>query len=95
MPTYEYECEACGIHFDRLQSFKAEPLNECPECEGPVHRVILPPVIVYKGSGFYKTDYCGSQPTTAKSEKSDSGSSETESEGLKKKVADSASKTKD
>jgi len=95
MPTYEYECEACGIHFDRMQSFKAEPLKECPECEGSVHRVILPPVIVYKGSGFYKTDYCGSQPAPAKSKKSDSGSSEAKSESLKKQVADSASTTKD
>ena len=95
MPTYEYACEACGIHFDCLQSFKAEPLKECPECEGPVHRVLSAPVILYKGSGFYRTDYCGAQPAPAKSEKSDSKSSEVESEGLKKKVADSAIATKD
>lgn len=96
MPTYEYECEACGIHFDCLQSFKADPLKECPECEGSVHRVILPPAIVYKGSGFYNTDYGGSTPAPAKSKKSDSESSEAkseaESEGLKKRTADSATK---
>ena len=94
MPTYEYECEACGIHFDRLQPFSAEPLKECPECEGPVHRVLSPPAIVYKGSGFYRTDYAGAQPAPAKKEKSDSKSSEAESESAKKQVADSPGKKK-
>ncbi len=56
MPTYEYECESCSIRFERLQQFKDEPLKECPECGGPVHRLILPVGIIFKGTGFYITD---------------------------------------
>jgi putative FmdB family regulatory protein len=56
MPLYEYECESCGIRFERLQHFKDEPLGACPECEGHVHRVIQPVGIIFKGSGFYITD---------------------------------------
>jgi len=56
MPTYEYKCESCGICFERIQHFKDEPLKECPECGGPVHRVMQPVGIIFKGSGFYITD---------------------------------------
>jgi putative FmdB family regulatory protein len=56
MPTYEYECHECGIRFDRFQHFSDEPLKVCPECSGPVRRVIHPVGIVFKGSGFYVTD---------------------------------------
>jgi len=57
MPTYAYKCEECGISFERLQRFSDEPLKACPECNGPVHRVICPVGIVFKGSGFYVTDH--------------------------------------
>ncbi|MBN1400844.1 MAG: FmdB family transcriptional regulator [Anaerolineae bacterium] len=56
MPTYEYECDECGIRFDRFQHFSDDPLRACPECGGPVHRVIHPVGIVFKGKGFYVTD---------------------------------------
>jgi len=56
MPIYEYECEACGLRFERAQRFSDEPLRFCPECEGTVHRVIHPVGIIFKGSGFYVTD---------------------------------------
>jgi putative FmdB family regulatory protein len=53
---YEYKCESCSIRFERIQHFKDEPLKECPECGGLVHRVIQPVGIIFKGSGFYITD---------------------------------------
>jgi putative FmdB family regulatory protein len=56
MPIYQYECDTCGIRFERLQRMSDEPLTECPECEGKVHRVIQPVGIIFKGSGFYITD---------------------------------------
>jgi putative FmdB family regulatory protein len=56
MPIYEYRCESCGYQFERMQSFSAEPLRECPRCQGTVHRVISPVGIIFKGSGFYITD---------------------------------------
>jgi len=56
MPIYEYECESCGIRFERKERMTAEPLKTCPECSGPVHRVIYPVGVIFKGSGFYCTD---------------------------------------
>lgn len=56
MPLYVYKCDECGITFERRQSFHDEPLNQCPECGGHIHRVLQPVGIVFKGSGFYVTD---------------------------------------
>lgn len=59
MPTYEYECEACGHKFERFQSIKAEPIRKCPECgKNKVKRLIgIGAGMIFKGSGFYITDY--------------------------------------
>ena len=58
MPTYEYECEKCGKHFEKFQDMSDEPLKRCPECDGPVRRFIGAGAgIIFKGSGFYETDY--------------------------------------
>ena len=58
MPIYEYECEACQYLFEELQSLKDESLSECPRCGGHVHRLISPGAgLIFKGSGFYITDY--------------------------------------
>lgn len=57
MPIYEYQCETCGIRFERWQSITDDPLKMCPECAGPVHRLIQPVGIIFKGSGFYVTDH--------------------------------------
>jgi putative FmdB family regulatory protein len=56
MPIYLYECDSCGVRFERLQKMSDDALTECPECEGHVHRVIQPVGIIFKGSGFYITD---------------------------------------
>lgn len=60
MPTYEYECQKCGHHFEAVQSMKDPHLTDCPKeaCEGPVKRKIsLGAGFIFKGSGFYITDY--------------------------------------
>jgi putative FmdB family regulatory protein len=59
MPTYQYLCELCGHRFDIFQHFADAPLTTCPNCSGPIHRVLFPAGIVFKGSGFYKTDSRG------------------------------------
>ncbi|HEY91204.1 MAG TPA: zinc ribbon domain-containing protein [Dehalococcoidia bacterium] len=56
MPTYEYECDSCSFRFEKRQSFSAEPVAECPECQGSSHRLFHPAPIIFKGSGFYVTD---------------------------------------
>jgi putative FmdB family regulatory protein len=74
MPNYEYECESCGIRFERMQHFHDEPLKDCPECGGCVHRVLQPVGIVFKGSGFYVTDHNKSS-STASAARKDGGAS--------------------
>jgi len=56
MPLYVYKCDSCGVTFERRQSIHDDPLTDCPECGGRVHRVLQPVGIVFKGSGFYVTD---------------------------------------
>ena len=56
MPIYEYECEQCGVRFERLQRMADAALTDCPECSGHVHRVMQPVGVIFKGSGFYVTD---------------------------------------
>ena len=58
MPTYDYECVKCGHRFEIFQSIAAPPIRECPECGGDVRRLISPGAgFIFKGSGFYATDY--------------------------------------
>jgi len=60
MPTYEYQCEACGHEFEVFQSMKDAKLTDCPveSCEGPVRRLLGTGAgVIFKGSGFYETDY--------------------------------------
>lgn len=59
MPTYEYACKQCGEHLEVVQSFQDEPLRECPRCGGELRKVFGSIGIVFKGSGFYKTDSRG------------------------------------
>lgn len=85
MPTYAYRCTECGHAFDVYQSFTDAPLTECPECRGVVRKVLSPVGVVFKGSGFYRTDSrSGGSSGTGKSEssttkKSDGGSGDTSS----------------
>ena len=72
MPIYLYQCDSCGVSFEKMQRMAEEPLSECPECEGQVHRVIQPVGIIFKGSGFYVTDNRqGSSSTLAPSKEKD------------------------
>jgi putative FmdB family regulatory protein len=56
MPTYEYACSKCGEHLEVVQSFTDDPLKKCPACGGRLKKVFGAVGIVFKGSGFYKTD---------------------------------------
>lgn len=62
MPLYEYQCKKCGHRFERIQSFSAEDVKQCPICQGEVERLISAPAIRFKGSGFYSTDYGAKAP---------------------------------
>ena len=87
MPIYTYQCDDCGVRFDARQKFADDPLEECPECSGHVHRVPQPVGIVFKGSGWYAKDSKGSQNLatpgkrdTETNDKKDAAKTETKSE---------------
>jgi putative FmdB family regulatory protein len=92
MPLYEYECEACRHRFERIQKFSDPPVEQCPNCEGKVRKLLSSPAIQFKGSGWYITDYAkkgGSESSTAK----DPGSEKKADFGDKtEKSSDSAAK---
>ena len=95
MPTYEYECTACSHRFERFQSITAKPVRTCPECgKRKVRRLIGPgAAVIFKGSGFYQTDYRSSDykskakaekaSSTASSSSTDSTSSDSKKESKK------------
>jgi putative FmdB family regulatory protein len=77
VPIYDYRCDHCGHAFSAVQSFKDEPLEKCPNCGKRPRRLIVASAVVFKGSGWYKTDSRGKAPkeegapasTDAKTEK--------------------------
>ena len=99
MPTYQYACTACGHQLEAVQSFADEPLTECPACEGRLRKVFNAVGVVFKGSGFYKTDSrktpdsggSGKESGSEKSASKDSGkSSGTDSSGSSSTSGDSS-----
>ena len=104
MPTYEYRCKTCGEHLEVVQSFKDDPLTECPNCGGELRKVFGSIGITFKGSGFYKTDSrssSSSKSTSSSESKSESKSdakSESSGDGKSSKTeskSDSSSKSSD
>lgn len=57
MPIYEYECQNCGKHFEKMQKITEEPLSSCPSCAGKVKKLVSNCSFQLKGSGWYVTDY--------------------------------------
>lgn len=65
MPTYEYECLSCGTHFEMFQKMSESPTDKCIDCQGSVRRVVTGGSgLIFKGSGFYITDYAGGKTKT-------------------------------
>lgn len=86
MPTYQYACDACGAGSEVRQRFADDPLVDCPDCGAPsLRRVIFPAGVIFKGSGWYKTD---SRPKPKTSE-----TIEAKKEAAAKKDSDSAPKS--
>jgi putative FmdB family regulatory protein len=104
MPTYEYHCDGCAHHFDEFQSIKDKPLKKCPECGKPKLRRIFGAgaAILFKGSGFYQTDYRSEsyksaakadQETTPASKDSTNGTTDTTAKATPAKEPKSGTKT--
>ena len=76
MPTYEYECSKCGV-FECFQSMSDQPLDRCPTCRSKVRRLIGTGAgIIFKGSGFYQTDYKKSSHSVNVEKKAEGGRAE-------------------
>jgi putative FmdB family regulatory protein len=88
VPTYQYTCTGCGHGFEAVQSFSDDALTECPVCEGRLRKVFNSVGIVFKGSGFYRTD------SREKSTASAPASSESKSDGSAKTDSSSGSSEK-
>lgn len=85
MPTYQYACTACGEQLEAVQSFSDSPLTECPACGGALRKVFSAVGVVFKGSGFYKTD----SRSSGKGGSSDSKPAESKPAGDSKPAAES------
>jgi putative FmdB family regulatory protein len=89
VPTYQYACTECGEQLEKVQKFSDDPLTVCPNCSGRLRKVFSPVGIVFKGSGFYRTDSRSGPVAGGKDgskdgkEKADSGSKADSSSGDK------------
>ncbi|MDO3650315.1 FmdB family zinc ribbon protein [Nocardia mangyaensis] len=81
MPTYSYACTECDNRFDIVQSFSDDALTVCPQCSGKLRKLFNSVGIVFKGSGFYRTDSRGGASTASEPAKSSSDSNGSSSTG--------------
>jgi len=90
MPIYGYRCTQCGHELEAFQNMSDPPLRVCPECMGPLQKMLYPVGISFKGSGFYTTDYKGSKAGSNGSEgtQSETKADTPKSETPKPKSAD-------
>lgn len=97
MPTYDYECDACGHQFELFQSISADPEKKCPECKKLKLRRLIGTgaAVMFKGSGFYQTDYrSDSYKKSASADSKTSGGGNSESSGESSSKAGSSSDSK-
>jgi len=96
VPLYEYQCKKCKHKFEKIQKFSDPPVKKCPECGGPVEKLLHAPAVQFKGTGWYVTDYGGKGDKSKTEGGPEKGSSE--KAGLEKKdsaVKEDGAKGKD
>ena len=94
MPTYGYRCGTCGHEFEIRQRITEEPLSTCPKCGGKLAKMLYPAGIIFKGSGYYTTDYKGSGDGSAGSSNGVAPASEGSSESKPETKSESKSEPK-
>jgi putative FmdB family regulatory protein len=96
VPLYEYKCAVCGHRFEIRQGIREASLTECPECSGAIRRVVHPVGIVFKGSGFYKTDSrTASEASVPAGEKKTESPGDSQPNGSSEKAKEDAGKPKE
>lgn len=93
MPIYEYRCRKCGKVFEKIQKFSDPPLGKCESCRGSLERLLSPPAIQFKGSGWYATDYAR-KPAPTDTSKSDAADTGKKGEPAEKKETESSARKK-
>jgi putative FmdB family regulatory protein len=81
VPTYQYACTTCGHQLEAVQSFTDAALTQCPECEGRLRKVFSAVGVVFKGSGFYRTDSRNGSSSESKASTESTSSTESKSSG--------------
>lgn len=95
MPTYDYKCLECDVQFEKFQGITAPPLEECPDCGGKVKRLIGAGAgLIFKGSGFYITDYRSEGYKKSAEKDKNSSSDKSEKSDKKEKKTDTSSESK-
>ncbi|MCT9010938.1 FmdB family zinc ribbon protein [Streptomyces rhizosphaerihabitans] len=94
MPTYQYQCTACGEGLEAVQKFTDDALTECPNCSGRLKKVFSAVGIVFKGSGFYRNDSRGSSSSSSPASKSATSTSSSDSKSSSSASTSSSSDTK-
>jgi putative FmdB family regulatory protein len=94
LPIYDYHCDHCGHSFSQVQSYKDQPLEKCPNCGKKPRRLISPSAVVFKGSGWYKTDSRPAEKSETKSETKSESKAETKSDTKSDPKPDTKSDTK-
>ncbi|MCD6250256.1 MAG: zinc ribbon domain-containing protein [candidate division Zixibacteria bacterium] len=93
MPTYQYHCDNCGHEFEEFQSITEDPIDVCPQCQGKPRRLITGGAgLLFKGSGFYITDYRSAKYKADRSKDSSSATSSSSSSDSSKSSAKKESK---
>jgi putative FmdB family regulatory protein len=93
VPTYQYACTECGEQLEKVQKFSDDPLTVCPNCNGRLRKVFSPVGIVFKGSGFYRTDSRSAPVAGGKDASKDGAGKDGASKDGAKEKADSGSKS--
>jgi putative FmdB family regulatory protein len=94
VPIYDYRCDECGHRFSAVQSFSEGPIEKCPNCGKRPRRLITTPAIVFKGSGWYKTDSRGKAPSEAGEPAKTETKTETKSDAKSETKTDTKTESK-
>ena len=94
MPIYGYRCRSCGHELEVLQKISDPPLKTCPNCSGELQKLVYAAGVIFKGSGFYSTDYKGSGAKASANGSEAASDSKSDAKPAEKSKAEATSETK-
>lgn len=94
MPIYGYRCRSCGNELEVLQKMSDPPLKTCPKCSGELAKILYPVGVIYKGSGYYSTDYKGGKASSSSAAGNGAKSDSSDGSGDSKPATESKSESK-